>query len=529
MKSEYLQKVAYLNEQCFRYHNAGDVQITDSAYDRLYAELVAIEKEHPDWIAPDSPTQRVGAPVTSFQKVTRDKPMLSLDNVYSMDELQSWVARVCELAGVPENELRFIIDTKFDGVALELEYIDGILTTAATRGDGYTGEDVTANAKTIRNIPIKLHNAHNMPGTTTVRGEVLLLKKDLEQVNIRRIQSGKAGFVNARNAAAGSLKHFDPSEVAARKLIFFPYSMSADSEIFQGLTELYQQDELLEAMGFTCGSAMRASQQEIAAIISSTSDRRDSIPYGIDGCVVKVSNIAIQNKLGFTGHAPRWAIAYKFPAQQETSVVMCIECQVGRTGVVTPVAKIKPVFVGGVTVSSVTLHNEDWVHAMDIRVSDTVFVERAGDVIPAITGVVLEQRLEGAQQWNMPEQCPACDGPLDKYDGVKIFCTNALCPAKGHSYITHFVGRDAFNIQNCGPQVIISLLEAGLIKSAEDLFVLKEEDVAKLPGFGKKSAQRLIDSINAARSITFDRAIYSIGLPGVGRSVSKLLSIHFPT
>lgn len=528
MKEIYLNIIKLLNEYCNHYYNGTPV-VSDFVYDQVYKEALEFEEAHPDWIVPESPTQRVGAPITGFKKITRTLPMLSLDNVYDIPSLMAWAAGLIKGVDEPDTVIGFSAEPKFDGVAIELEYTNGILTTASTRGDGYTGEDVTSNAKTIQNIPIKLVNDSFLSGRTVVRGEVLILKKDFEIINERRIQSGKPRFVNARNAASGSLKHLDPAVVAARKLWFMPYSLDSDCEVFKNTLTLQQQDKLLYSLGFSENNTGYYGIDGLEGVIGRFMGIRESLPYEIDGCVIKMMLLRLQEKLGTTGHAPRWAIAYKFPAQQKTSVVLDIGCQVGRTGVITPVAKIEPVFVGGVTVSNVTLHNEEWIKAMDVRVGDTVFVERAGDVIPAIAGVVLESRPEGTTPWQMPKACPACGAALASSGGVKIFCTNAECPAKSSSLINHFVSRDAFNIKSCGPQIVDALITGGLITDVTSLFLLKEDDVAKLPGFGKKSAQRLISAINDARIIPFDRVLYSMGIHGIGRSVSKMLSRTFPT
>jgi DNA ligase (NAD+) len=526
-KEQYAQSVADLNTHCHRYHNLGKPIISDAEYDALYRNLLEFEKANPALIHPESPTQRVGSPVESFKKYTRKVPMLSLNNVYSEDELIKWATKIVD----KHPDATFLVEPKFDGVACELIYKDGVLVTGATRGDGITGEDITSNVKAISNIPLRFLNPKFCEGTTEVRGEVVIPKEVFKITNFRREKSGKRKFANARNAASGTLKSLDPAACKDRGLYFIPYTLMSDNSSVTLSRQLSTHRDILTELGFLGRvplSAWGVTCDTLFSFVSAILKARDTYPFDIDGAVVKVDESPYHVLIGYTNHAPKWAVAYKFPAQQVTSTITDIICQVGRTGAITPVATIAPVFVGGVTVSNVTLHNADFVKDKDIRIGDTVFVERAGDVIPAITSVVLEKRPENATPWEMPETCPICASPLTK-DKVKVYCHNPNCWGTISTKLRHFVSKEAFNIQHCGQKVINALLNNRLIETPADLFKLTEAQVSNLPGFGDKSAKRLIDSIADAKEITLENFLYSFGIPQIGRTVSKLLVKEYET
>lgn len=523
--TEYNNLVNELNEHSFRYYVLNDPIITDSEYDEKYNHLKEIEALHKEFVTPHSPTQRVGAEVsTGFKKVAREKPMLSLDNVFSEDELQKWLDKT--------GADRFVLEPKYDGLAVELEYIGGNLVQATTRGDGITGEDITQNVRVIKNVPGRLLDyKEDAPGSKRViRGEVVFPKEDFDQYNQERTTQGKKAFMNARNAAAGSLKLLDHREVAKRPLKFLAYSLEAEG--LESIS-LSQRRALLKTFGFetiNVSNSVIASfkKADVLSLVKELQEIRSTLPVDIDGCVIKVDNPQLCVKLGETSHAPRWAIAFKFPAQQRTSVIMDIVCQVGRTGTVTPVAKIAPVIVGGVTITSVTLHNEDQIKAKDIRLGDTVVVERAGDVIPSIVKVVIEKRPNLSKSWSMPNNCPVCSEPLQNTPGkVGFFCKNALCLSRLENLVKHACSNQCFNIENLGDKLIKNLVAEGKIKSVADLFILTEKDLIVLDRVGPKLASKIINNIAKSKSVPFCNVITSLNIPGVGSSNAKVLATSF--
>jgi len=522
---QYKELVSAVNYHSRKYHVEDNPEISDAEYDELYLQLVRMEQESPEIIVPESPTQRVGEPIKGgMKKVHRSVPMLSLDNAFNETDLDAWVRRMQKASG--EEVFDVIVDPKYDGTAVELYYEDGLLRSASTRGDGLTGEDVTKNIKTLRSVPVKLETY--IPGKVWVRGEVLMPKDKFQIYNQERAAEGKKPFANPRNAASGSIKHLDPAVVATRPLVFMPYGIFSDnSQLFKSLVN---QAGLLRDAGFIDTESMTFVAQSLSvhSAVSAVHAVREDMPYEIDGAVIKIADTKHHETIGYTGHAPRWAVAYKFPAQQRTTTVRDIVVQVGRTGAITPVVKLAPVLVGGVTVTSVTLHNADVVREKDVRIGDTVLVERAGDVIPAIVKVIPEKRPEKAKTWSMPLLCPACNSKLVRKDNeAATRCVASDCPDQLLAYLVHFTKQDAFNIEHCGPKVIQKLLDANLVQQPSDLFRLTEEQIRTLPGFGKASAQRLLNSIDQARVIPAHRFLYSLGIPEIGRSVSKELVKKF--
>jgi len=513
----------------YLYYVADDPEISDAAFDRLMVELQKLEAEHPELVTPDSPSQRVGgAPREGFQEVRHKTPMVSLDNAFSFEALADFDRRVRELTG--RDKLDYVAEHKFDGLSLSLLYEKGMLVRGVTRGDGTTGEDVTPNVRTIRSIPLVIDPAvlkkAGLRGDFEVRGEAIMTRKAFQELNEQQSEQGGKIFANPRNAAAGGVRVLDPKITAARKLNFFAYYVLVDGrEAKKRLSEVL---ETLSVLRFKASDDWKLchSLEEVERYINSWESKRDKLDYEIDGIVVKVDEVSLQNELGYTAKAPRWALAYKYPAKQETTVVRDIKVQVGRTGVLTPVAVLEPVQVGGVTVSSSTLHNLDEIERLGLHVGDTVLLERAGEVIPHVLKVVKHGKEE--KRFRMPEKCPECGTRIHKAeDEVAYRCVNVSCPARRKESLLHFASRHAMNIDGLGDKIVDQLVDKGIVKDFADLYHLKLERVADLDRMAEKSAQNLLDEIAASKKNSLARLIYALGIRFVGERTGQLLAAHF--
>jgi DNA ligase (NAD+) len=513
----------------YRYYVLDDPEISDAAYDRMMNRLKELETAHPELVTADSLTVRVGgAPREGFTKVQHARPMLSLDNAFSYDALRDWDRRVREGSG--QEKIEYIAEHKFDGLSISLQYEDGVLARGVTRGDGTTGEDVTPNVKTIRSIPLRVDAAvlkkNKLRADFEVRGEIMMTKKAFEALNRKQEEIGGKIFVNARNSAAGAVRVLDPAITAARRLDFFAYYLLVDEKVpFGKHSESLQ---VLKQLRFRASDDWKlcAGIEAVTAYCDDWDAKREKLAYEIDGVVVKVNSIPIQNELGFTSKAPRWAIAYKYPARQETTVVNDIIVQVGRTGTLTPVAVLEPVQVGGVTVSRSTLHNMDEIERLGLHIGDTVLIERAGEVIPHVLKVTKEGK--GRKPFRMPKRCPECDSAIHHVEGeVAYRCVNAACPAKRKESILHFAGRHAMNIDGLGDKIVDQLVDKGLVKDVADLYALKEDAVAGLERMAEKSAQNLLEEIEASKKNSLERLIYALGIQFVGERTGQLLAEHF--
>ncbi|PYT51577.1 MAG: DNA ligase (NAD(+)) LigA [Acidobacteria bacterium] len=513
----------------YKYYVLDEPEISDAAYDRLMNRLKGLEAAHPELVTPDSPTVRVGgAPHEGFQTVRHARPMLSLDNAFSYEALRDWDRRVRQGSG--REKIEYIAEHKFDGLSISLQYEDGVLARGVTRGDGTTGEDVTPNVKTIRSIPLRVEAAvlkkTKLPADFEVRGEVMMTRKAFEALNRQQEQIGGKIFVNPRNSAAGAVRVLDPAITASRRLDFFAYYLLVDGKVpFAKHSDSLQ---ALKQLRFRASDDWKLCSG-IDAVIEYCDEwdgKREKLPYEIDGVVIKVNSLAIQNELGYTAKAPRWAIAYKYPARQETTVVKDIIVQVGRTGTLTPVAVLEPVQVGGVTVSRSTLHNMDEIERLGLQIGDTVLIERAGEVIPHVLKVVKEGKQR--KPFEMPKRCPECGSAIHHVEGeVAYRCVNAACPAKRKESLLHFAGRHAMNIDGLGEKIVDQLVDKGLVKDVADLYSLKLEEVAGLERMAEKSAQNLLDEIEASKKNSLARLIYALGIQFVGERTAQLLAEHF--
>lgn len=494
-------------------------EITDAEYDAMLRELQALEAAHPELVTEDSPTQRVGGkPREGFVKVPHSSPMLSLDNALNEAELRDFDRRVRNLLGENE-EFRYVAELKFDGLSLAVHYRDGKLAQALTRGDGTTGEDVTENARTIRSLPLR---ASFPEARTEVRGEVVFTRKAFEKLNEERTGEGLPLFANPRNAAAGSLRVLDPSITASRRLEYFAYFLIPPPPT---QTETLQQ---LKEMGFRVGTQWHSCSdiEALVAFCKEWEEKRDSLPYEIDGVVCKVDSVAQQQRLGWTAKAPRWAIAYKFPARQEETVVENIEVQVGRTGALTPVAHLRPVSISGVMVSRATLHNEDEIERLGVEIGDTVLVERSGDVIPKVVRVV--KKGAEAKAFHMPKACPVCGGEIVRAEGEAASrCINVNCPARLKETILHWAARGVMDIDGMGEALVDQLVDKGLVSNVADIYALKFDDLVSLERMGEKSAQKLLANIDRSRSAPLPRILNGLGISFVGERTAQLLAETF--
>ena len=512
----------------YQYYVLDTPTVSDNEYDGLFRELQALEAENPNLISVDSPTQRVaGEPVKSFNSITHRVAMLSLNNAFGDDELVAFDKRIRDGLGI--DQVEYAVEPKFDGLAITLTYENGVFIQGATRGDGYTGEDVSHNLKTIRSIPQRL-NIDNPPKLLEVRGEVLMFKSDFESLNQQQLLRGDKTFANPRNAAAGSLRQLDPNITATRPLSFFCYGLgygegvpvlSTHSACMDYLQSL--QLPVSNLRGLVSGvNGLLGFYQKVAL-------QRQNLPFDIDGVVYKVNALAQQAELGFVSRAPRWAIAHKFPAEEAFTIVEGIDVQVGRTGAITPVARLKPVFVGGVTVTNATLHNEDEMRRKDVRIGDTVSVRRAGDVIPEVVRVILDKRNENALIFFMPTHCPVCGSYIKKQeDDVVARCTGGIfCAAQRKQSMIHFASRKAMDIEGFGDKLVGQLVDANLANSLADIYRLDIHTLANLDRMGEKSAQNIIEALVKSKKTTFPRFIYALGIRNVGESTAKDLARHF--
>ncbi len=527
------KEIAALREKIryheYRYYVLDDPEISDAAFDRLMTRLKELEASHPELITPDSPTLRVGgSPREGFETFRHLPAMLSLDNAYSYEELGEFDRRVREAIG--REHIDYVVEHKFDGLSISLQYEGGVLARGVTRGDGITGEDVTANVRTIRSIPLRVEAAVmkklGLPADFEVRGEIIMTRRAFEELNHQQEQQGGKRFANPRSAAAGAVRVLYPSTTASRRLDFYGYLLLA-----KGRVPFRLHSDALEAM-----TKMRfkvspdwtvcRSFNDVVKFCDAWEAKREKLPYEIDGIVIKVNSVALQEELGRTAKAPRWAIAYKYPARQETTVVKDIIVQVGRTGVLTPVAVLEPVNVGGVTVSRSTLHNMDEIERLGVRIGDTVLIERAGEVIPHVVKVVKEGKERRA--FRMPKECPECGTKIHKSeDEVAYRCVNAACPAKRKESLLHFAGRHAMNIDGLGEKIVDQLVDKGLVKDFADLYKLDLERLADLERMAEKSAQNLLDEIEASKKNSLARLIYALGIRFVGERTAQLLAEHF--
>jgi len=516
----------------YLYHVLDAPEIPDVEYDRLVRELQSLEEDHPELVTPDSPTQRVGdRPIEAFGTIEHRLPMLSLDNAFSEDEVRDFHRRVVGRLELPEEgkHLAYAAEPKLDGAAVSLLYVNGVLQQGATRGDGRRGEDITHNVRTIDAVPLKLIG-DDYPETLEVRGEVFMPKAGFEAYNKRARETGEKTFVNPRNAAAGSLRQLDPKLTAERPLDIYVYSVGIvdGRDMPDGHDEVLDQ---LQAWGLkTCPErSVVKGIDGCLAYYEKLGVRRESLSYEIDGVVYKVNSRAEQRELGFVSRAPRWAIAHKFPAQEEMTVLKGVEFQVGRTGALTPVARLEPVFVGGVTVSNATLHNMDEVHRKDVRIGDTVIVRRAGDVIPEVVSVIESRRPKGARKIKLPSKCPVCDSAVVREEGEAVArCTGGLyCSAQRVESLKHFVSRRAMDIDGLGAKLIEQLVNVGRIKTPADLYYLEKDELTELERMGEKSAQNLVDAIEESKETTLARFLFALGIREVGEATAAGVAAHF--
>lgn len=522
---------AEINDHNYRYYVLDAPVISDAQYDKLLRELQQLEQQHPDLVTPDSPTQRVGAaPAKEFGEVRHRLPMTSIDNAFDLDEARDWDERVRKgLAS--DKAVHYTAEPKFDGTSISLRFEDGMLVQAGTRGDGATGEDVTQNVRTIRTVPLKLHGK-GWPKVLEVRGEIVIPKKAFEKLNAEQLKQGGKVFANPRNAAAGSLRQLDPRITATRPLSFFPWGLGEVSggkvpEHYSGVIEK------LHDWGFRTTDLFRTLRgvEDCLAYYAEIGAKRDKLPFEIDGVVYKVDDFTARERLGFTARAPRWAIAHKFAAQEETTVVEDILASVGRTGVITPVAVLKPVHVSGVTVTHATLHNQDELERKDVRIGDTVIVRRAGDVIPEVVGVIPEKRPHFTRKWHIPKKCPQCGSEVVREEGEAAHrCIGGLyCPAQRMGALLHFASRRAMDIEGLGDKLAELLVTSRMAETVADLYKLKDKQQAlvDLERMGEKSAQNLIDQIEKSKGATLPRLLHALGIPQVGEATALALAQHF--
>ncbi|AVK86271.1 DNA ligase [Lysinibacillus sp. B2A1] len=527
--NEIEQRIAELNKLLHKYGHAYYVLdqpvVADSVYDQLLHELIALEEANPSLIYPDSPTQRVGgAVVEGFKKVTHDYPMLSLSNAFNEADLREFDRKVRQAIG---DHFSYVCELKIDGLAISLKYENGVFVQGATRGDGVVGEDITANLKTIRAIPLRLKE----PITIEVRGEAYMPKKSFEALNTQRVDNGEELFANPRNAAAGSLRQLDPKIAASRQLSTFIYAIGGDGEVY-GIDGHAEMLDYLEDLGFSSNKERQrcSTIEEVLAFIDKWTENRSNLAYEIDGIVIKVDRFAHQDELGYTAKSPRWAIAYKFPAEEVVTTLLDIDLTVGRTGVVTPTAILTPVQVAGTTVQRASLHNEDLIREKDIRIGDTVIIRKAGDIIPQVVGVLLEQRPEDTVPYEMPKNCPVCDSELIRIEGeVALRCVNPACFAQIAESIKYFVSRNAMNIDGLGDKVVEQLLRAELIHDVSDLYHLTVEQLVELERMGEKSATNLVHAIQASKENSMERLLIGLGIRHVGEKAAKIVSETYGT
>ena len=518
-----------INDHNYQYYVLDNPIISDGEYDKLLKELELIENKYPEYIIPESPTQRIGAqPIDSFGTVTHRITMMSLANAMSEDELKAFDKRLKKKLNSSE-KIEYVVEPKLDGLAVELIYEKGKFINGSTRGDGNTGEDITSNLKTINSVPLILRDdIVSLPDLVEVRGEVFIRKQDFEILNAKRTQANNQPFANARNAAAGSLRQLDPKITATRSLSIYCYQAGVVDGV--NLNTHSEFLEKLKGWGLPVNPEIKIVKgiEKAIQFHKELEGARNEFPYEIDGSVIKVNSLPIRNKLGTRSRSPRWAIAGKFKAQQVTTVIKDIFPSVGRTGAVTPVARLEPVEVGGVTVTNATLHNQDEIDRKDIRIGDTVIIERSGDVIPKVIKVIQEKRTNDAKSYHLPDHCPECNNQLIRPQNEVVFrCSNFSCPAKIKGNIKHFVSKDALDIDGLGEKLIDQLVNEKIIKNVDDLFKINKNQLSNLDRMGDKSADNIVESINNSKLTTFSRFIYSLGIRHVGEHTSKLLEDAF--
>jgi len=515
---------ARLRDHDHRYYVLAQPTIEDAEYDRLMKELLDLEAAHPELVTPDSPSQRVGGqPTKEFPAVTHDVPMLSLSNTYNEDEVRDFDRRVRSALG--QEPFKYVCELKFDGVAVSLRYSNGMFVRGATRGDGTRGDDITQNLKTIRSIPLRSREKRKGMDEFEVRGEVYMKRDDFRRMNDTRELAGEKTFINPRNSAAGTLKLQDPKIVAGRPLNFMAYYLRTENF---GLSSHNENLRILRDLGFPVSEHTRVSKdvEGVVGYWKEWEKRRDSLPYDIDGVVVKVDSLSQQERLGMIAKSPRWAIAFKFAARQAMTTLQDITLQVGRVGTITPVAELEPVFVGGTTVSRATLHNEDYIKALDIRPGDTVIVEKGGDVIPKVSAVVKEQRPSGTKQFAMPGKCPECGSRISRPEGeASHYCENSECPAQIRARIEHFAHRGAMDIEGLGEAIVDQLVSLGFVHNYADVYELhgKREKLMALERWGEKSVENLLLAIEGSKQRPFTRVLFAFGIRHVGTSVAQLI------
>ena len=517
-----------INYHNYRYYVLDQPVISDAQYDKLLRELQEIEQSHPELITPDSPTQRVGAaPLAAFGQVRHKLPMTSMDNAFTDEELGEWDQRVRK--GLEsDGDVAYTAEPKFDGTSVSLRYESGVLVQAGTRGDGSTGEDVTSNVRTIKTVPLHLQG-EGWPRVVEVRGEVVIPKKDFERLNAEQLKRGDKIFANPRNAAAGSLRQLDPRITASRPLSFLPWGLGETSEaVARRYSEVVKK---LQGWGFRVTEFFRTAKgaEECLKYYAEILARRDELPFEIDGVVYKVDDLAARDNLGFTARAPRWAVAHKFPAHEENTVVEDILASVGRTGVITPVAVLRPVQVSGVTVTHATLHNQDEVDRKDVRIGDTVIVRRAGDVIPEVVGVIKDKRPRGAKLWHMPKKCPVCGSEVirEPEEAAHRCMGGLVCSAQRMGALLHFASRHAMDIEGLGDKLVQQLVEKDMVRTVADLYRLTKDELADLERMAEKSAQNLVDQIEKSKGTTLGRFLLALGIPQVGEATAQLLGEQF--
>ncbi|MCC6934427.1 MAG: NAD-dependent DNA ligase LigA [Candidatus Yanofskybacteria bacterium] len=532
---ERIEKLRKLIDQYrYEYHVLDRLSISEDALDSLKKELFDLEQEHPELITPDSPTQRVaGKPLEGFTKVEHPGRMISLNDAFSEADLRAWRERLENFLGAPYRG-GFYCDLKMDGLAIELRYERGVLVQASTRGDGMVGEDVTQNIRTVEAVPLRLRDTErNIPETLLVRGEAFLMKSEFARINAELAENGEKTYANPRNLAAGTIRQLDPSVTAGRKLSFYGYSVVATDGAYGGDFATHADEyAALRAWGVPVNphGIVADDLDGVLAFYRAWEEKRDALDYEFDGTVISVNDNEIYRRAGIVGKSPRGAIAFKFAPRQAETVVEDIQVQVGRTGVLTPVAHLRPVHIGGTTVSRATLHNLDEVRRLDVRIGDTVIVGRAGDVIPDILKSLPELRPAGAKEFSMPKKCPVCGAAIvQQNEQVAFVCPNTECPAKQRRSMYHFASRNALNIEGLGPQTLDQLLDAGLITDAADLFVLTPEDLLNLEGFADVSSAKLVGSIRSRKKVPLSRFVYALGIEHVGEETARALAHHFHT
>ena len=530
------KKIEALREKIRRheylYYVVDAPEISDAEFDRLMSDLKKLEAVHPELITSDSPTQRVGGkPREGFVKVPHSSPMLSLDNTYNVEDLRNWERRVHELSG--RKDIEYVCELKLDGMSLAVRYEDGKLVRGITRGDGSVGEDVTANVRTVRSIPLSIAKeklkAAGMPRDFEVRGEMLMPISSFKKMNEERERQGLSLFANPRNATAGTVRQLEPSITAQRRLDYFAYALLEDGRTY--FDRHWETLNALQAVGFKVNSTRKLATnfEEVWKFIEKEEVKRENLPYEIDGIVVKVDRTPWQEELGYTGKAPRWAIAYKYAARGGITQIEDIVPQVGRTGKLTPVAWLKPVPIGGTTVSRATLHNMDEIERLGVKIGDWVEVERGGDVIPKVTRVVVDKdHPRGHRLFHMPEKCPVCGGKVVRVEGEADHrCVNANCPAKLWETILHFASRGVMNIDGMGEALVNQLTDRGLVKNVADIYKITKDDLLSLERMGDKSAQNVLDEIEASKKLPLERVIYGLGIRFVGERTAQFLAEHF--